>query len=189
MRRSLARTCRNAAREMIVVRLFNTVGPRQAGAYGMVLPRFVRQAIAGDALTVYGDGKQTRCFTDVHDVVRALRQLLASEAAAGGVYNIGSLRSRPGARSGQPGDRADRLGLRASCWSLRAGAPRGLRGTWEPFSRYRRAAEVDRLDDAAEPRGDGRLRDRVRARPRARSGRWLLTSTSSPAAIRARAVA
>ncbi len=79
--------------EMIVVRLFNTVGPRQAGAYGMVLPRFVRQAIAGDALTVYGDGKQTRCFTDVHDVVRALRQLLASEGAAGGVYNIGSLRS------------------------------------------------------------------------------------------------
>jgi UDP-glucose 4-epimerase len=79
--------------EMIVVRLFNTVGPRQAGAYGMVLPRFVRQALAGDALTVYGDGKQTRCFTDVHDVVRALRQLLASEGAAGGVYNIGSLRS------------------------------------------------------------------------------------------------
>jgi UDP-glucose 4-epimerase len=79
--------------EMIVVRLFNTVGPRQAGAYGMVLPRFVRQALARDALTVYGDGGQTRCFTDVHDVVRALRQLLASEGAAGGVYNIGSLRS------------------------------------------------------------------------------------------------
>lgn len=79
--------------EMVVVRLFNTVGPRQAGAYGMVLPRFVRQALAGDALTVYGDGKQTRCFTDVHDVVRALRQLLAADGAAGGVYNIGSLRS------------------------------------------------------------------------------------------------
>jgi UDP-glucose 4-epimerase len=79
--------------EMIVVRLFNTVGPRQAGAYGMVLPRFVRQAIAGEALTVYGDGKQTRCFTDVHDVVRALRHLLAADGAAGGVYNIGSPRS------------------------------------------------------------------------------------------------
>ncbi len=79
--------------EMVVVRLFNTVGPRQAGAYGMVLPRFVRQALAGEALTVYGDGKQTRCFTDVHDVVRALRYLLAADGAAGGVYNIGSLRS------------------------------------------------------------------------------------------------
>jgi nucleoside-diphosphate-sugar epimerase len=78
---------------MVVVRLFNTVGPRQAGAYGMVLPRFVRQALAGDALTVYGDGKQTRCFTDVHDVVRALRRLLAADRAAGGVYNIGSPRS------------------------------------------------------------------------------------------------
>jgi UDP-glucose 4-epimerase len=79
--------------EMVVVRLFNTVGPRQAGAYGMVLPRFVRQALAGEALTVYGDGRQTRCFTDVHDVVRALRYLLAADGAAGGVYNIGSLRS------------------------------------------------------------------------------------------------
>jgi UDP-glucose 4-epimerase len=75
--------------EMIVVRLFNTVGPRQVSEYGMVLARFVRQALAGDPLTVYGDGTQTRCFTDVLDVVQALRQLVASDGAVGGVYNIG----------------------------------------------------------------------------------------------------
>jgi UDP-glucose 4-epimerase len=79
--------------EMIVVRLFNTVGPRQAGAYGMVVPRLVCQALAGNPLTVYGDGAQTRCFTDVHDVVRALRQLMAADGAVGGVFNVGSSRA------------------------------------------------------------------------------------------------
>jgi len=76
--------------EMIVVRLFNTVGPRQSSEYGMVVPRFVRQAIAGEPLTVYGDGRQTRCFTDVRDVVRALRLLIGCEQAAGRTFNIGS---------------------------------------------------------------------------------------------------
>jgi len=76
--------------EMIVARLFNTVGPRQASSYGMVLPRFVHQALAGEPLTVYGDGTQTRCFTDVHDVVRALGQLVASDVAAGKTFNVGS---------------------------------------------------------------------------------------------------
>ncbi len=77
-------------RQMTIVRLFNTVGPRQASAYGMVLPRFVRQALADQPLTVYGDGTQTRCFTDVGDVVAALRALTDSEAAAGRTFNIGS---------------------------------------------------------------------------------------------------
>jgi nucleoside-diphosphate-sugar epimerase len=76
--------------EMIVVRLFNTVGPRQASECGMVLARFVCQALAGDPLTVYGDGAQTRSFTDVHDVVRALRRLVARDAAVGGSFNVGS---------------------------------------------------------------------------------------------------
>ena len=65
--------------EMIVARLFNTVGPRQTGAYGMVLPRFVRQAMAGDDLTVYGTGTQARCFTHVLDVVHALVLLSDSD--------------------------------------------------------------------------------------------------------------
>ncbi len=78
--------------EMTVVRLFNTVGPRQASAYGMVLPRFVRQALSGKPLTVYGDGAQTRCFTDVRDVVRGITGLLDTDEAVGGTFNIGSHR-------------------------------------------------------------------------------------------------
>ncbi len=75
-----------------VVRLFNTTGPRQTGAYGMVVPRFVRQAIEGRPLTVYGDGSQLRCFTNVHDVVVALMALAATPAAIGEVVNVGNPR-------------------------------------------------------------------------------------------------
>lgn len=74
----------------LVVRLFNTVGPRQSPAYGMVIPRLVRQALAGQPLTVYGDGTQTRCFCHVADVVTALVALLDREEAVGEVYNVGS---------------------------------------------------------------------------------------------------
>lgn len=76
--------------EVVVVRLFNTVGPRQTGRYGMVVPRFVTQALAGENLTVYGDGQQTRCFTHVFDTVRALTLLAANDGAIGNTYNIGS---------------------------------------------------------------------------------------------------
>ncbi|MGA8745497.1 MAG: NAD-dependent epimerase/dehydratase family protein [Solirubrobacterales bacterium] len=78
--------------EPIVVRLFNTVGPRQTGAYGMVLPRFVQQAMDGKPLTVFGDGSQTRCFTHVADVVDALLLLCDREEALGNTFNIGSPR-------------------------------------------------------------------------------------------------
>ncbi|MER7503243.1 GDP-mannose 4,6-dehydratase [Nonomuraea pusilla] len=74
----------------VVVRLFNTVGPRQSAAYGMVIPRLVRQAINGEPLTVFGDGSQTRCFAHVADVVEALLLLLDSDAAVGQTFNIGS---------------------------------------------------------------------------------------------------
>ena len=74
----------------IVVRLFNTVGPRQTGAYGMVVPRFVRQALTGEALTVFGDGQQRRCFCHVNDTVRALLALLDHPNSVGQVFNIGS---------------------------------------------------------------------------------------------------
>lgn len=76
--------------ESIVVRFFNTVGPRQTGSYGMVLPRFVQQALAGEPLTVYGDGTQTRCFTHVRDVTDAVLRLCDDEGAAGQTFNIGS---------------------------------------------------------------------------------------------------
>src|SRR6185369_5710511 len=74
----------------VVARLFNTVGPRQTGMYGMVIPNFVRQALAGVPITVYGDGKQSRCFTHVSDVVRALIGLMDSDKAYGNVFNIGN---------------------------------------------------------------------------------------------------
>src|SRR5256714_1496261 len=73
-----------------VVRLFNTVGPRQTGSYGMVVPRLVGQALEGEPLTVYGDGAQTRCFCHVADVVEALYGLLGEPRAWGGVFNVGS---------------------------------------------------------------------------------------------------
>jgi UDP-glucose 4-epimerase len=75
---------------VIVTRLFNTVGPRQSGRYGMVLPTFVKQAIQGEPLTVFGDGTQSRCFGHVSDVVRALVELSQEEQALGKVFNIGS---------------------------------------------------------------------------------------------------
>jgi UDP-glucose 4-epimerase len=74
----------------IVARLFNTVGPRQTGRYGMVIPSFVGQALAGQPITVYGTGQQSRCFTHVSDVVGALIGLLEHQGAIGEVYNIGS---------------------------------------------------------------------------------------------------
>ena len=75
---------------VIVVRLFNTVGPRQTGRYGMVIPTFVRQALQGHPITVYGDGQQTRSFTYVGDVVEGLTRLMAERAAIGQVFNIGN---------------------------------------------------------------------------------------------------
>ncbi|MFL6216326.1 MAG: NAD-dependent epimerase/dehydratase family protein [Blastocatellia bacterium] len=74
----------------VIVRLFNTVGPRQTGRYGMVIPNFVQQALSGQDITVYGDGSQTRCFTHVDDVVGALIRVAEHPRAVGEVYNIGS---------------------------------------------------------------------------------------------------
>jgi UDP-glucose 4-epimerase len=75
---------------VVVGRFFNVVGPRQTGAYGMVLPRFVDAALAGGPLVVHDDGRQQRCFAHVADVIRAVLGLMAVEAALGGVFNIGS---------------------------------------------------------------------------------------------------
>lgn len=77
---------------IINARIFNTCGPRQAGRYGMVLPRFVKQALSGHPITVYGDGTQTRCFTYVADVVKALVSLMNCKKAVGEIFNIGNPR-------------------------------------------------------------------------------------------------
>ena len=75
---------------VIVARFFNTVGPRQTGRYGMVLPSFVRQALADEPITVYGSGKQSRCFCDVRDCVEAILRLVGTEKSIGEVVNIGN---------------------------------------------------------------------------------------------------
>jgi UDP-glucose 4-epimerase len=86
---------REQGAHMTVARLFNTVGPRQTGAYGMVLPRFVRQALARDDLTVYGNGTQSRCFAHVLDVVHGIVLLLEEERAHGRVFNVGAITETP----------------------------------------------------------------------------------------------
>src|SRR6202008_2727962 len=75
---------------VIIVRFFNTVGPRQTGQYGMVIPNFVRQALAGEAITVFGDGTQSRSFSHVADVVGALLKLVEEPKASGQVINVGN---------------------------------------------------------------------------------------------------
>ncbi len=75
---------------VLIVRFFNTVGPRQTGRYGMVLPRFVKQALNNEPLTVYGDGTQSRCFCNVFDVIKGLTSLIEHEDAGGRTYNLGS---------------------------------------------------------------------------------------------------
>ena len=75
---------------VVIARFFNTVGPRQTGRYGMVVPRFVQQALQNEPITVYGDGQQSRCFCDVADVVRAIQGLMTHPEAVGRVFNVGS---------------------------------------------------------------------------------------------------
>ncbi len=77
--------------EAVIVRLFNTVGPRQTGMYGMVIPRFVERAVRGEAIEIYGDGEQTRCFCHVKDTIRALRDLMTDIGRTSGqIYNVGA---------------------------------------------------------------------------------------------------
>jgi UDP-glucose 4-epimerase len=76
--------------DSIVARLFNTVGPRQSGQYGMVIPRFVSRALAGEPIEIHGDGSQTRSFCHVADTIRALRGLMEHRELAGAVFNVGS---------------------------------------------------------------------------------------------------
>ena len=76
--------------DCVIVRLFNTVGPRQSAQYGMVIPRFVRAALAGEPIEIFGDGLQTRCFCHVSDTIRALAALMDDGATSGEIYNVGS---------------------------------------------------------------------------------------------------
>src|SRR5690606_17077033 len=84
--------CRRGGPASVIVRLFNTIGPRQRGRYGMVVPRFVARAVANEPLQVYGDGRQTRAFCDARDVADALVRLMDCDDAVGKVFNVGSTR-------------------------------------------------------------------------------------------------
>jgi UDP-glucose 4-epimerase len=75
--------------DCVIARLFNTVGPRQSGRYGMVIPNFVQRALAGEPLEIHGDGTQTRAFCHVHDTIRALKGLVEADGLSGEVYNVG----------------------------------------------------------------------------------------------------
>ena len=99
---------------VVVARFFNTVGPRQTGRYGMVLPNFVRQALAGEPITVYGTGKQSRCFCDVRDCVQAVLRLVATPAAIGEVVNIGSTEEDFDRGAGAAGEAAHAAASRRS---------------------------------------------------------------------------
>jgi UDP-glucose 4-epimerase len=76
--------------DCVIVRLFNTVGPRQSGMYGMVIPRFVERALTGNPIEIHGDGTQTRCFCHVHDTIKALTGLMDERTTSGEIYNVGS---------------------------------------------------------------------------------------------------
>ena len=82
--------CRDKGLPVVIARLFNTIGPRQLGQYGMVVPRFIKQALAGIPITVYGDGQQTRCFCHIDDTVAALVKLMNNDNTIGEIFNVGS---------------------------------------------------------------------------------------------------
>ena len=154
---------REAGAETTVARLFNTVGPRQTGAYGMVLPRFVRQALNGEDLTVYGTGTQSRCFTHVLDTVHALVLLCDADGAIGNVYNVG--RPSPVSVIELAGKVIERDGLELARQArpLRRGLRPRLRGARAPGPGHLGARGAHRLDAVANDRRDGRRRDRLRA--------------------------
>ena len=130
---------------VIILRLFNTVGPRQTGQYGMVIPNFVRQALAGQPITVFGDGTQSRSFTYVGDVVRAMVALIDEPRAVGQVFNIGNgqeisigeLATRVKAQTGSTSE--------IVCIPVRAGLRDRLRGHAETGSGHHEGAVARRL--------------------------------------------
>ena len=157
----------------IIVRLFNTVGPRQTGQYGMVVPTFVKQALTGRPITIHGDGLQSRCFTDVSDVVAALVGLMDHPGAVGEVFNVGSSEEISIRGTGRAGQGADRLILRDHPGALRAGLRRGLRGHAPARSRHHQDRGPHRLPPPEVARCDPGRRHRLLSRcaDRPRRGR------------------
>ena len=180
----------------VVARMFNTVGPRQTGRYGMVVPRFVQQALSGRPITVYGDGTQTRCFCHVGDVVNALIDLmLLGEPRYGEVFNVGAQEEISMLALADRVRSDDRLGLRDPRHPVRRGLRGGLRGHAAALPRHLEDRRRDRLVADALARRDPRRRDplppgrgrgRLSGCRRARSRRARRVRRSSGGAARGR---
>ncbi len=130
---------------VVVFRLFNTVGPRQSGQYGMVLPNFVRQALANEPITVFGDGTQSRSFTYVGDVVRGLMGLMLESKAIGQVFNIGNVEEVTIRQLAERVKAAAGLELADCDHPLRAGLRLGLRGHAAPGAGSHQDQRPDRV--------------------------------------------
>ena len=138
----------------VIGRLFNTVGPRQTGRYGMVVPNFVGQALAGQPLTVFGDGTQSRCFCHVSDVVRALADLMERDDLYGEIFNIGTQAEITITRPGREGPRGRRLDVGDHLHPLRRGLRARVRGHAPPHARHREDPRHHRLGAASHARPD-----------------------------------
>ena len=136
--------------EAIVVRFFNCVGPRQTGAYGMVIPSLVRQALRGEDVTVYGTGEQRRCFCHVHDTVAAVVSLLDHPDSPGDPFNIGALNEVTINELAEAHHRAHGRRREGAARPLRGRLRRGLRGHGAPGSRHH---EDQLASPAGSPRG------------------------------------
>ena len=135
--------------DCVIVRLFNTVGPRQSGQYGMVIPTFVQRAFAGEPLEIHGDGEQTRCFCHVSDTIRALAGLM-DDGTSGEIYNVGSEERISINALAQPRDRAHRILLRPRLRRLRGRLRDRDRGHAPPHPVDREDPRGDRLGAASE---------------------------------------
>ena len=144
-----------------VVRLFNTVGPRQTGHYGMVIPSLVQQAMTGKPITVFGDGSQSRCFGFVKDVVKALIALMERPEAAGEIYNIGGVDGDLDPRPREAREGADEVRVADRARPVRGRVRVGLRGHAAPRPRHVEAAQARRLRADDGHRRDRRFGDAV----------------------------
>ena len=145
---------------VLILRCFNTCGPRQRGRYGMVVPRFVEQAIQGGPITVYGDGSQTRCFGSVFDVVDGVLALLDCDRAVGEIFNVGNNEEgqHPGARRASPRPHRERCPDRVR--PLRPGLRARLRGHAAENPRSHEDPGLRGLPSAAHPRRHPAIRHR-----------------------------
>ena len=141
--------------ETVIVRLFNTVGPRQTGMYGMVIPRFVERALDDDEIEIYGDGEQTRCFCHVEDTIRALRDLMTDiDRTSGSIFNVGANNQISILGLATPGEGADRIDVADRPHPVRRGLRHRYRRHAASRSVHREGAGHDRLGAAAHPRRD-----------------------------------